>query len=62
MSRRCYQMLCVCVCVCFNFIFQVGNMDYNDEIRTNREFPGSAVVRTQRSHCQGPRFNPWSRN
>ena len=26
------------------------------------EFPGSPVVRTQRFHCWGPRFNPWSGN
>ena len=26
------------------------------------EFPVSPVVRTQWSHCQGPRFNPWSGN
>ena len=29
---------------------------------THWEFPGSPVVRTQRFHCRGPRFNPWSRN
>ena len=23
------------------------------------EFPGGSVVRTQCSHCPGPRFNPW---
>ena len=26
------------------------------------EFLGSPVVRTQRFHCHGPRFNPWSGN
>ena len=26
------------------------------------EFPGGPVVRTQRFHCQGPGFNPWSGN
>ena len=25
-----------------------------------REFPGGPVVRTQRSHFQGPGFDPWS--
>ena len=29
---------------------------------TFREFPGGPVVRTQRSHCQGPGFGPWSGN
>ena len=29
-------------------------------IMLNREFPGGPVVRTQRSHFWGPRFNPWS--
>ena len=27
-----------------------------------RKFPGSLVVRTLNSHCQGPKFNPWSEN
>ena len=26
------------------------------------EFPGGPVIRTPSSHCQGPRFNHWSRN
>ena len=29
---------------------------------TSREFPGSPVVRTPFSHCQGPGFNPWLGN
>ena len=28
---------------------------------TDREFPGGPLVRTPSFHCQGPRFNPWSR-
>ena len=27
-----------------------------------REFPGGPLVRTQCSHCQGPRFDSWSWN
>ena len=27
-----------------------------------RELPGSPVVRTPCSHCQGPGFSPWSGN
>ena len=30
--------------------------------KIHREFPSGAVVRTLCSHCQGPGFNPWSRN
>ena len=26
------------------------------------EFPGSPVVKTLLSHCQAPRFHPWSGN
>ena len=28
----------------------------------SQDFLGRPVVRTQRIHCQGPRFNPWSGN
>ena len=27
-----------------------------------RDFPGGAVVKTPRSQCRGPGFNPWSGN
>ena len=30
-----------------------------EEKKRKREFPGGPVVRTLRSHCQGPGFDPW---
>ena len=29
--------------------------------KSTREFPGGPVVRTQRFHCHGHGFNPWSK-
>ena len=36
----------------------------NNEIQKpyQGDFPGGAVVKTSRSKCRGPGFNPWSRN
>ena len=28
----------------------------------SRDFPGGAVVKTLRSQCRGPGFDPWSGN
>ena len=33
-----------------------------DKIKGTRDVPGGPVVKTLRSQCRGPRFDPWSGN
>ena len=33
-----------------------------NKIIANWDFPGGAMVKTPRSQCMGPRFDPWSGN
>ena len=39
-----------------------GRTNYMHEECTPRDFPRGPVVKTLRSQCRGPRFNPWSGN
>ena len=48
--------------VLFNFSWTGKVNSSNTSQEEDQDSPGSPVAKTLRSHCRGPRFDPWSEN
>ena len=76
-STSSQELFCGCCSCCAVFVGRVFNTFERDSTeaslkldlkegldieRPGEDFPGSPVVGSPRSHCQGPGFSPWSGN